>query len=187
MPDWLADDLDAHLLTHPRRTEPTAPLFPARVRAEIAQLPVTSERPNPRADLTTAFDWDAPIEPGTFLQRRFRPALQEAAKRNPDLPTTVRLHDLRHSYGTNLRIAGRALDEISRLMGHASLAITHELYVHDDPARFHRRGQRPGRPSRSPTRDGADDSARQRNLGPQTLPTRLTWYLVTRPPSTIRL
>jgi integrase len=40
----------------------------------------------------------------------------------------ARLHDLRHSYGTYLRIAGVQLDEIQELMGHADIKTT-QIYA----------------------------------------------------------
>lgn len=109
LPPWLAARLSSFLDTHPHRTDPKAPLLPARTRSGL--------------------DWSLPIETGTFLQRRFRPALAAAG-----LPETVRLHDCRHTYGTDLVNAGVRTEVVSRLMGHASIAITDSIYVHVNAA-----------------------------------------------------
>ena len=114
----LADDLTASLADwlaqHPRKHEPTAPLFPARQ---------SHYRPH---------DWTRPIEMGTFRQRRLRPALKAAG-----IPEGLRLHDLRHTYGTTLVKNNTSLEIVSDLMGHASIATTHSLYIHLNPATHH--------------------------------------------------
>lgn len=114
----LSDDLTASLAdwlsNHPRQHEAHAPLFPAR------------------RSHNQGFDWEQPIETGTFRQRRLRPALIAA-----NLPPEVRLHDLRHTYGTTLVSNGVSIEVVSILMGHASIQTTMDLYIHLNPATHH--------------------------------------------------
>ncbi len=112
----------AYLQAHPRAADPDAPLFPARTSRTATGKGVRSE----------PFDWSTCIESGTFRQRRFRPAL-ETAGLNPK----VRLHDLRHSFGTALVEADQPILKVSRLMGHASIQTTSNLYVHVDTGQHH--------------------------------------------------
>lgn len=43
---------------------------------------------------------------------------------------TLRPHDLRHQYGQSLLDAGLELEDIQKLLGHSSLRVTQERYVH---------------------------------------------------------
>jgi integrase len=60
----------------------------------------------------------------------FRPAVARALGR-----TDVRVHDLRHSYASALVQAGRPLQEVQLLLGHASITTT-QRYAHLGPDRF---------------------------------------------------
>ena len=65
------------------------------------------------------------------IQRRARKLL---AKRRGLEPLEVEwrvgsIHDLRRTYGTWLRDAGRPLDEIQRLLGHADITTTIRFYI----------------------------------------------------------
>jgi len=113
LPAWLASEVQAYLRSHPRRSEPTAPVFPARRMH------------------ATDFDWDSPIEMGTYRQRRLRPALASA-----NLPVTVRVHDLRHSYGTMLAEMGVPAERIMRLLGHSSIDMALR-YIKSKTETFH--------------------------------------------------
>lgn len=42
----------------------------------------------------------------------------------------TRWHDLRHFYASQLIDAGNKIEQVSKLMGHASVAITQEIYIH---------------------------------------------------------
>lgn len=55
-------------------------------------------------------------------------------------------HELRHTYGTVLRERGVDIYTISRVMGHASVAITEQIYVHNDIEVLSRQMQ-PDRPT----------------------------------------
>mgnify|MGYP001596272611 FL=1 len=61
------------------------------------------------------------------LQRAFRRALRAAGIRK------VRPHDLRHTYATLAIMAGVPLLTVSRQLGHASIAITADVYAHAVP------------------------------------------------------
>jgi len=47
----------------------------------------------------------------------------------------IRLHDLRHSFASMVRDAGVELEVLSRRLGHASMTITADLYVHTKRSR----------------------------------------------------
>jgi integrase/recombinase XerD len=60
-----------------------------------------------------------------------------AAGRRARLSSAVTPHQLRHAFGSNLADAGGGLDEISELLGHASMSSS-QVYLHPDPARLRR-------------------------------------------------
>lgn len=66
---------------------------------------------------------DKPVGEGTFA-RWWRRCLNDASVsyRNP--------HTARHTYATNWRRLGLAIDEIQILLGHASISTTSDLYIH---------------------------------------------------------
>ncbi|HEY4000664.1 MAG TPA: site-specific integrase [Candidatus Xenobia bacterium] len=64
-----------------------------------------------------------PIQTHNFLSRVFRPALKEAGI------SDFHFHDLRHTYGSRLAMAGVPIYEIMRLMRHKSMRMT-ERYAH---------------------------------------------------------
>ncbi len=55
-------------------------------------------------------------------------SLENALIKNEFLP--MRLHDLRHSFGSNLLYQGVDIITVSELMGHSSVAITLDVYAH---------------------------------------------------------
>jgi integrase len=68
----------------------------------------------------------APLDPDRFSERFIR-----MVERHPDLPR-LRLHDydLRHTHATMLLKAGVPLPVVSKRLGHASLAMTADVYMH---------------------------------------------------------
>ena len=50
-------------------------------------------------------------------------------RNNPNLPR-IRFHDLRHSAATILHIAGVPDQVIQKMLGHASVRTTQEIYMH---------------------------------------------------------
>jgi integrase len=61
--------------------------------------------------------------------------LMTACSRRAQLGRTVRPHQLRHAFGSNLADAGGGLDEIAELLGHASMSSS-QVYLHPAPARL---------------------------------------------------
>lgn len=71
-----------------------------------------------------------PLSPRTLLYRTFRPLLTKAGIVDP---AGVRIHDLRHTAAT-LALGGRVNPKVvSEMLGHASVAITLDLYSHVVP------------------------------------------------------
>jgi integrase len=68
-----------------------------------------------------------PCDPRNALR-----ALKAAAKR-ANLPSTVGLHTLRHSAASVMLSAGVPLKVVSEIFGHASVAITGDVYGHVSP------------------------------------------------------
>ncbi|HEV7830282.1 MAG TPA: tyrosine-type recombinase/integrase [Pseudonocardiaceae bacterium] len=65
-----------------------------------------------------------PLDP-SHVRREFRRAIRGAAAVNPDEWTP---RELRHSFVSLLSDSGVPLDEISRLVGHSSTAVTELVY-----------------------------------------------------------
>jgi integrase len=68
-----------------------------------------------------------PCDPRNALR-----ALKTAAKR-AGLPSSIGLHTLRHSAASGMLSAGVPLKVISEVFGHATVAITGDIYVHISP------------------------------------------------------
>ncbi len=150
LPDAPTAALRDYLAVHPRRDEPTAPLFPAmRLRAPrptgVPTLPADGVATNggagsaalrqatALADLTVAeaearlaLDWDAPLRHAAFYKAVFRPAVLRANRLTPTaaLPPQLKFHALRHTYASLCIAAGRPPIEIARFMGHAKVTTT---------------------------------------------------------------
>ena len=67
------------------------------------------------------------LEPRNMLREYYR--LRDRAQ----LPK-IRFHDLRHSAATILKMAGIPDEVIQKLLGHASVRTTQEIYMHRTPA-----------------------------------------------------
>lgn len=67
---------------------------------------------------------------GTAYLRRNVIRAFKAALARADLPTTIRVHDLRHAHATVMRKAGVDMKTVSERLGHSSIAITADLYTH---------------------------------------------------------
>jgi integrase len=65
----------------------------------------------------------APVSP-QYVRESFTRVLKRAGLRR------VRLHDLRHSYASNLLQAGAPIQFVSRQLGHASIKMTVDVYGH---------------------------------------------------------
>ena len=138
--------LRLYLAEHPRRKEPSAPLFPgvrlipnkptgvrnadgvsaAKQTSALANLSVSDAES--RLDL----DWSQPLRHRTFYKAVFRPAILRANRMFPTaaLPPGLVFHALRHTYASLCVAAGIPPMEISRFMGHANPSITLGIYAH---------------------------------------------------------
>ncbi|MBF5082412.1 tyrosine-type recombinase/integrase [Quadrisphaera sp. INWT6] len=77
-----------------------------------------------------AVDYDRPWEPGTFVKRRFRPALVAAGLPSGTRGAGVRFHDLRHTYASLCASAGVRSQQVAEWMGHANDTVTRLIYTH---------------------------------------------------------
>ena len=72
-----------------------------------------------------------PSQVGTMLSgssnilRHLRPALKRAK-----LPEHLRFHDLRHTAGSLMLVAGAEIADVSKILGHSSIAVTMKVYAH---------------------------------------------------------
>jgi integrase len=69
--------------------------------------------------------WGRPFYHRQFIRRVFKVALVKAG-----LPRSIRLYDLRHTSATLLLKAGEHIKVVSERLGHASVSITLEVYIH---------------------------------------------------------
>jgi len=99
----------------PNAARAEAPLWPGRVNGGLSRF----------AHQGGGLDWSKPWERDAFVKRQFKPALAAV-----DLPSGVRLHDLRHSYVSILASAGVPSYRIAEYAGHASDSITRTTYMH---------------------------------------------------------
>lgn len=138
---WLADDLRDYLSTHPRRDDPTAPLFPARHGRNAVGMP------RKVAEAPDTFNWAAPLDPNTVYATYLRPALRahNLPVTTPARPETtaedgtavpaappergVRWHDLRHTFAVLSLSAGAHYMQVSKWLGHESYVTTLTIYA----------------------------------------------------------
>lgn len=71
----------------------------------------------------------SPVRASNLLRRSFRPALERAGITPP-----IRFHDLRHTAATLMLAAGVHPKVVSERLGHASIAITMDIYSHVQPS-----------------------------------------------------
>jgi integrase len=141
---------------HPRRNEPTAPLFPhltlvapkptgkraldghgspadptnkaraLRQATALANLSVFEAES--RLDL----DWDRPLQHANFYKAVYRPAILRANRMFPTaaLPPGLRFHSLRHTYASLCGEAGIPVRQVAEFMGHANPTTTEHIYTH---------------------------------------------------------
>jgi integrase len=108
---------------HGARVVDVSPQLAAVLDAHVAAL-----RKVVRLDGRPAVRWLFPSEAGTMLDgRNVRRALSRLATR-ATLGRRLNPHDLRHTFGSQLIGAGKSPVYVQRQMGHASVAITVDLY-----------------------------------------------------------
>lgn len=138
-----------YLKNHPRRDEPTAPLFcsvmlkPSKPTGKRA-VDSDGSRIAPTADEALAalsvpeaadrlvLDWTEPIRHQTFYKAVFRPAVSRANRlggSDPVLPPALKFHALRHTYASLCVAAGIPPLQLSRFMGHAKVTTTLSIYT----------------------------------------------------------
>jgi len=72
-----------------------------------------------------------PISPSNFLSRVYYPAFERAGFERVELGAArFRFHQLRHTYATQALAAGISVSEVSRYLGHSSIAVTLAVYAH---------------------------------------------------------
>lgn len=149
LPGWLAEDMHAYLATHPRATDPSAPLWPGRQRGGFHR---TGQRSAPGAtgvghgEITYA----ERFEPSGFLRYVMRPAARRAG-----LPASLRFHDLRHTFASICSANRVPVEVVSEWMGHSSFVVTWSIYTHlfaADRDEWAERIERPERPKVVPIR-----------------------------------
>ncbi len=127
LPPWLSERLRAYLAEHPRRDEPSAPLWPSRKNG--GGYRAAGQR------YAVPYDWMQPLAMGTFYDTIMKPAL-EAVGLPASRPATntaparqgVRLHDLRHSFAVMQLMAGVHFMQVSRWLGHSTFTLTLDTY-----------------------------------------------------------
>lgn len=140
------------------------PFLLATLKAEMerqqARAQIAGPKWSPDAFVCQA-QGGGPIPPDKF-SRGFTGAL----KRRGLAP--FRFHDLRHAFATELLEAGERADVVSRLLGHASVAITLGVYAHVRPgvteeaaARYGQRFELPEPPAGEPDEGASRDSRKQ--------------------------
>lgn len=151
--------LRSYLAVHPRRGDPTAPLFPGMSLAPLRPSGVRNEQdpgiePGSRpaalrqatalADLTVqeagerlVLDWTQPYRHATLYKAVYRPAVIRANRvaaatgtETAALPPQLKFHALRHTYASLMIAAGRPMFEVARFMGHAKPSTTETVYAH---------------------------------------------------------
>ncbi|MFN8525160.1 MAG: site-specific integrase [Chloroflexota bacterium] len=159
---WSDVDLDAaqaeisHTLTYRRigpgeRQAELAPTKTRRSRRALALAPfVVAALRRQRAEIAKRrlrarewhdFDLVFPSMDGGPLRNTHVGDAWRVFLRGLDLPA-YRQHDLRHAVATLLRADGAELADISDLLGHASLTITHGIYAHTTAATRTRTAER---------------------------------------------
>ena len=78
-------------------------------------------------DLMFATEFGGPLQIRNVVMRHFKPLLRRA--KLPD----IRLYDLRHSHATILHENGESVKVIQERLGHASITLTLDTYVHVAP------------------------------------------------------
>ena len=147
--------LTDYLSRHPRKNDPSAPLFPA-VTLKAAKPtgkkatdgPATAkERAQRQAAALAALgtdeaaeklelDWTAPVRHHAWYKSVFRPAVLRANRLASEtvLPPNLTFHSLRHTYASLCVAAGIPPLEISRFMGHSKVTTTLTIYSHLFPS-----------------------------------------------------
>jgi integrase len=113
----LAAQLETYLAEHPRRDDPTAPLWPGRFYGGYGEY-------------RGALDWTKRMDYESFYRRRFRPTADKLGLKG------LRFHDLRHTAASLFAGSGMPLARVAQILGHADTATTYKVYLHFFPDDF---------------------------------------------------
>jgi integrase len=112
---------------HSRRTIRLAPVVADTLRAhyiaEAERLLALGHRLQPDT-LVFSDRWGDPVNPWHVTERAWKPLLRRAG-----LPE-IRFHDIRHTFASMMLSEGARVDVVSKMLGHASPAITLSIYAH---------------------------------------------------------
>lgn len=125
--------LREYLSAHPRRDEPTAPLFPdMRLDPPETRLAILAALTVEQVEERLVLAWTAPLRHGPFYQLVFRPAVLRANRLTPTVAISpaLKFHGLRHSYASLCVAAGLSTLRLSRYMGHGTSSVTEKVYTH---------------------------------------------------------
>ena len=106
--------------THERRSVP----FPALLDAVLAERCASKGR----EELVFTGGDGGVLRGGNFRSRFFAPAIKELRERDADFPT-ITPHDLRHTAASLAVSAGANVKAVQRMLGHASAAMTLDVYA----------------------------------------------------------
>ncbi|WP_267294356.1 hypothetical protein [Mycobacterium hackensackense] len=118
--------------THPRGSDPTAPLWPSRKNGG-------GYRPK-GTRYAVPLDWTQPLRMDTFYDTVFKPALEAVglpASRPPSttpdgtpIPAVrgIRMHDRRHTFPVLQLSAGVHFMQMSKWLGHSTFTLTLNTY-----------------------------------------------------------
>jgi integrase len=101
----------------------TIAVAPFVLRALVDELEASSSRPRSVAGYVFTTPRGTPLDPRN-VSRSFEAAIADAGV------TRIRIHDLRHSAISYLLSHGYTLEDIKRLVGHSSIAVTSDTYGH---------------------------------------------------------
>ncbi len=94
------------------------------LRGALREHWLSCHKENNPLDLVFTNSKGKPIEPDNFYKRRFLPVVKAANI------GSLRLHDLRHTYGSLKIEQGENLKYVQQQMGHSSITVTVDVYAH---------------------------------------------------------
>lgn len=106
--------------THERRSVPVPPFIVDRLASRVA-----GKR---REDLIFTSALGVALRNGNFRRRVFQPAVAECRAVDPAFPV-ITPHDLRHTAASLAVSAGAHVKAVQRMLGHASAAMTLDVYA----------------------------------------------------------
>ena len=156
LPPHTTELIADYLAMHPRRDDPTAPLFPAftlvtsrpsgkrplcahgnpadpsnRTKA-LRQATALADLSVWEAESRLDLDWSQPLRHASFYKAVYRPAVLRANHMfsTAALPPGLRFHSLRHTYASLCGEAGIPVRQVAEFMGHANATVTEHIYTH---------------------------------------------------------